>query len=141
MKDLESLVNTSNLIQKFIPKQADIDKILKIIQCKVLKGSHLLVTVKEIQVGYLNTLYFKEIYLYLAHNKLPSSKVGITKVEALAEKYILLDSLSFKISKTPDKETEVLAIPQTCVNSIIALYYSSLFAGYQSVIKNLLNYK
>ena len=31
-KDLESLVNASNLIQKFLPKQADIDKILKIVQ-------------------------------------------------------------------------------------------------------------
>ena len=31
-KDLESLVNTSRLVQKFLPKQADINKILKIIQ-------------------------------------------------------------------------------------------------------------
>ena len=31
-KDLESLINKSNLIQKLLPKQADIDKILKIIQ-------------------------------------------------------------------------------------------------------------
>ena len=85
-----------------LPKQADIDKILKIIQCKVLKGLHLSVMIKEIQAGYLNILYFKEIYLYLAHNKLPSSKVGISKVETLAEKYILLDSLLFKISTTPD---------------------------------------
>ena len=76
-KDLESLVNTSNLIQMFLQKQADIDKILKIIQCKLLKGLHLSVMMKEIWAGYLNSLYFKEIYLYLAHNKLPSSKVGI----------------------------------------------------------------
>ena len=62
---------------------------------------------KEIQAGYLNSLYFKEIYLYLAHNKLPNSKVGIRKVEALAEKCILLDSLLFKISTTPDKEMAV----------------------------------
>ena len=54
--------------------------------------------IKEIQAGYLNSLYFKDIYLYLAHNKLPSSKVGVRKVEMLAEKYILLDSLLFKIS-------------------------------------------
>ena len=47
-KDLENLVNTGNLVQKFLPKQADIDKILKIIQHKVLKGTHLLVTIKEI---------------------------------------------------------------------------------------------
>ena len=37
------------LVQKFLPKQADIDKILKIIQQKILKGTHLPVTVKEIQ--------------------------------------------------------------------------------------------
>ena len=98
----------------------------------------MLVTVKEIQVGYLNSLYFKEIYLYLVHNKLPSSKVGIRKVEALAEKYILLDSLLFKIATTPVKEMAVLAILETCVNSIIALYHSSLFAGHQGVIKTYL---
>ena len=49
LKDLESLVDTSKIVQKFLPKQADIDKILKIIQHKVLKGSHLSVTIKEIQ--------------------------------------------------------------------------------------------
>ena len=73
--------------------------------------------IKEIQAGYLNSLYFKEIYLYLAQNKLPNSKVGIGKVEALAEKYILLDSLLFKISTTPEKEMAVLAIRETCVDT------------------------
>ena len=133
-KDLESLVNTSNLVQKSLPKQADIDKILKIIQCKVLKGSHLLVTIKEILARYLNSLYFKEIYLYLAYNKLPSSKVGIRKDKALAEKYMLLDSLLYKIPMTPGKEAAVLPIPEACVDSILALYHSSLFAGHQGVI-------
>ena len=96
------------------------------------------VTVKEIQAGYLNSLCFKEIYLYLAHNKLPSSKVGIRKVEVFTAKYILSDSLLFKITMTPDKEMAVLAIPETCVNSIIALYHSSLFAGQQGIIKTYL---
>ena len=39
-KELNNLINTGNLIQKFLPKQADIDKILKVIQRKVLKGTH-----------------------------------------------------------------------------------------------------
>ena len=47
-------------MQKFLPKQADIDKILKIIQRKVLKGTHLTVTVKEIQAGYFISPYFKD---------------------------------------------------------------------------------
>ena len=62
----------------FLPKQADIDKILKITQRKVLKSKHLPVRIKEIQVGYLVSLYFKDIYLYLALNKLPSTKTAYT---------------------------------------------------------------
>ena len=60
------LADTNNLVQKYLPKQTHIDKILKIIQRKVLKGTYLPVTIKEIQVGYLNSPYFKDIYLYLA---------------------------------------------------------------------------
>ena len=56
------MANAGNLEQNFLPKQIGIDKILKIIQQKVLKGMHLSVTVKEIQAGYLNSSYFKDIY-------------------------------------------------------------------------------
>ena len=56
----ESLINIDRLVQKFLWKQADINKILKIIQSKVLKGTHLLVTAKEIQEGYLISSYFKD---------------------------------------------------------------------------------
>ena len=63
-KDLESLVNTCNLVQNILPKQADIDKILKVIQRKVLKGVHLSVMVKEIQAGYLSSSYFKDITVF-----------------------------------------------------------------------------
>ena len=84
-----------------------------------MKGMHLSVTIKETHAGYLHSSYIKDIYLYLAQNKLPSSKAAIQKIEALAEKYILLDSLLFKVSVTPNKETTVLAIPDTCVDSIM----------------------
>ena len=87
------MINTGRLVQKFLPKQTDIDKILKIIQWKVLKGTCSSVTVKEIQGGYLTRSYFKDIYLYLAQIKLPSSKSAIRKVKVLAENYILLASL------------------------------------------------
>ena len=60
----------------------------------------------------------------------------IKRIETLAEKYILLDSLLFKIS--PEKETAVLAVPEICVDKIITLYHSSLLAGHQGVIKTYL---
>ena len=85
LQELESLINTGGLVQKFFPKQADIDKILKIIQRKGLKVMHLPVTVKEIQAGYLMSPCFKDLYLYLAQNNLPSAETVICKVEPLAE--------------------------------------------------------
>ena len=61
-KDLGYLINKENLIHKFLPKQTDIDKILEVIQRKVLKGTHLPVEVKEIQAEYLHSPYFKDLY-------------------------------------------------------------------------------
>ena len=136
LKDLNNLIYMGNLIKKFLPKQADIDKILKVIQRKVLKGTHLPVEIKEVQAGYLTTSHFKDIYLYLSQNQLPISKATVRKVEMLTERYILLDSLLFKI--TPEKELAVLAVPKTCTDKIITLYHSSLFTGHQGVIKTYL---
>ena len=118
--------------QKFLPKQVDIHKILKVIQRKVLKGTHLPVEIKEIQARYLTSSHFKDIYLYLSQNKLPTSKAAFRKVEMLAERYILLGSLLFKIMSA------VLVIPEICGDKITTLYHSSLFAGHQSVIKTYL---
>ena len=118
-------------------KQTDIDKILEIIRKKVLKGIHLPLTIKEIQAGYLNSLYFKDIYQYLAQKRLLSKKAAMKRVEILAEKYILLDLL-FKLIIIPGKETALLAIPETCAYKIITLYHSNLFAGHQEVIKTYL---
>ena len=132
-KRLEDIMDTNNLMQRFLPKQMDIDKLLHIFQRKVLKNIHLPVEIKEIQAGYLHRPYFKDLYQYLSQNKLPHSKMAIKKLEALSEKYILLDSLLFRINL--EKETAVLAIPEECVDKIMTLYHKSLFAGHQGVIK------
>ena len=136
--ELADLVDTSKLIYKFLPKQTDIDKILDIIGRKVLKGTHLPITIKEIQASYLTSPYFKDLYRYLAQNKLPSTKSVIYKGETLAERFILLDSLLFKLVTMPDKETTLLTIPEICADKIITLYHTSLFAGHQGVIKTYL---
>ena len=65
-QELKDLIDTTKLIQKFLPEQMDIDKILDIIKRKVLKGTHLPLTIKEIQAGYLSSPYFKDLYLFLS---------------------------------------------------------------------------
>ena len=101
-----------------------------------MKGTHLPLTIKEIQAEYLNSPYFKDLYLYLSQNKVPSSKSAIHKIEILEERYILLDSLLFKLNI--EKEKAVLATWEVCVDQMITLYHSSLFAGHQGVVKTYL---
>ena len=54
-------------------------------------------TIKDIQAGNLTSLYFKDIYLCLAKYKLPSSMAAMKQVETQAERYLLLDSLFFRM--------------------------------------------
>ena len=90
-KELGDLINKENYVINSYPKKPDIDNILDVIQKKILKGTHLPVEIKEIQVEYLYSPSFKDLYLYLSQNKLPSSKSTIRKLETLSEKYVLLD--------------------------------------------------
>ena len=99
---------------------------------------HLPLAIKEIQAGCLSSSFFKDLYKYLAQNIMPHNRHARCKVEALAESFILLDSLLFKLIMIPDKQKALLAIPENCVDKIIELYHSSLFAGHQGVIKTYL---
>ena len=99
---------------------------------------HLPLTIKEIQAGYLTSPFFKDLYRYLAQNILPHKSHTRCKVEALAESFILLDSLLFKLVTILDKEKALLAIPEICADKIIELYHTRLFMGHQGVIKTYL---
>ena len=103
-----------------------------------MKGTHLPLTIKEIQEGYLNSSFFKDLFVYLVHNKLPNKKNVICKVLTLSQNYVLLDQLLFKLITIPDKEKALLAIPESCADKIISLYHNFLFEGHQEVIKTYL---
>ena len=137
-QELTKLVNTSRVVQKYLPQQVDIDKILDIIKRKELKGTYLPLTIKEIQASYLTSPFCQDLYRYLAQNILPHNRHARCKVEALAESFIMLDSLLFKLVTILDKEKSLLAIPEICADKIIGLYHTSLFMGHQGVIKTYL---
>ena len=95
-------------------------------------------TIKEIKGGYLTSLHFKDIYRYLAQNIIPRKRHVRQKVENLSDRYVILDSLLFKINPTPRKEKTLLVIPEVCADKIIMLYHASLFAGHQGMVKTYL---
>ena len=61
-------------------------------------------------------------------------KSAICKVKTVVEIYILLGSLLFKLVTTSEKESALLAIPETCTDKIITFYHSSIFAGHHGRI-------
>ena len=74
---MKAQTSPTQIIHKYLPKQVDIDKIVNIIKRNVLKETHLPLTIKEIQVGYLSSSFFKDLFVYLTHNKLPNKKSAI----------------------------------------------------------------
>ena len=80
------------MVHNVLPKQTDLNTTIKLMERKILKGNQLPVTIKEKQEGYLASPYFKNIYLYPAQNKLPSSKAAIKQVGIQAERNLLLDT-------------------------------------------------
>ena len=62
-QELSDLLDSTKLIHRYLPKQEDIDKILDIIKRKILKGTHLPLTIKEMQAGYLNSSFFKDLFV------------------------------------------------------------------------------
>ena len=72
------------MVHKFLPKQSSLNQVINLIESKILKETHLPIIVKEnniilkeMHAGYLTSTYLKNIYSYLIHNKLPSSRAAI----------------------------------------------------------------
>ena len=87
------------------------DTFLEVIQRKVLKGMHLPMVVKEIQAGHLCSPYFKDIYLYLSQNKLPSSKSSNQKIRNLGRKicfarFIIVQNIIRKRDSSPSSTSQ-----------------------------------
>ena len=76
-------------------------------------------TIKEIQAGYLTNIHFKNknIYLYLA--QISSLLLRLQLEKFYARKYLLLDSLIFRMHTNRDIRASIvylrlISLPQTC---------------------------
>ena len=65
-KELGDLMNKGSFVHKYLPKQMDIDKILKMIQRKVLKGTDLPIKIKKFRQVFC-VVHISKIYTYTYH--------------------------------------------------------------------------
>ena len=133
---LQSVVDPSEITHKFLPKQGEIDRLIKQINKKVLRDTKLSMNLRDLKAAYLASPHFRDIYLNLTQNKVPLGKGAAKRLEQNARNYMLLDGLLFKIIELEDGRLDtVLCIPTSKEHILLDTYHSSLIGGHTGITK------
>ena len=133
---LQEIVDPSMITHKFLPKQGDIDRLIKQINKKILRDTNLSLNLRDLRAAYLQSPHFRDIYLNLSQNRVPLGKGAVKRLEQNARNYLILDGLLFKIIELEDGRLDtVLCIPTSKVHILLDTYHSSLIGGHSGITK------
>ncbi len=82
-----------SIIAQHIPKQEEIDSLLKEFRTKQLPEWKLNLMVSELVYGYLQSTRFKAIYLYIRDNVLPKTIMQQKVIQAEVQNYMIINDL------------------------------------------------
>ena len=86
-----------SIIHKHIPRQSDIDKIVKNIETCVINSLELPIQAQDLIKMYQHSTHFCDIYQYITDGKLPSSAKAQNCIRAEALNYIVINHFLFRI--------------------------------------------
>ena len=127
------------ILAKNLPKQTDIDRLLAVLNRKILTRSRFPDGLKDLEAAYTHSACFKDVYDYLRYNKLPSNPRKAHQTQINANNHFLLGTLLFKL--TPNKlgvMNPVLCVPPSKMDLVLDHYHSSLLGGHQGMNKTLM---
>ena len=75
-------ITDTTLMHRHLPKQTDIDRIMEQINRKYLAKLQLPCSIRDMQAAYLNSPHFKDIYMAVGMNKMPSKARTARKLES-----------------------------------------------------------
>ena len=125
-----------SIICKHIPRQSDIDKIVRNIEAHVTHGLELPIQAQDLVKAYQTSTHFHDIYQYITDGKLPSSSKVQNCIRAEALNYVVINNFLFQIDMQKDKDIDkgnlfLLVIPEKYEPIIFNTYHDSLLAGHQ----------
>ena len=133
---LEELVNPTKIKQTFIPCQGELTMLLKQINTRILRSTHLVNDLHDLKAAYLTSPHFRDIYIYLNQNKVPLNRLAARRIEINSHNYMLLDGLLFKILDTGVEDSmTVLCIPTSKAHVLMKYYHSSIMGGHTGITK------
>ena len=86
-----------SIIHKHIPRQSDIDKIVKNIETHFIHSLELPIQAQDLIKAYQHSTHFHDIYQYITDGKLPSSIKAQNCIRAEALNYIVINNFLFRI--------------------------------------------
>ena len=86
-----------SIIHKHIPRQSDIDKIVKNIETCIIHSLELPIQAQDLVKVYQHSTHFHDIYQYITDGKLPSSTKAQNCIRAKALNYIVINHFLFRI--------------------------------------------
>ena len=124
-----------SLFRKHIPKQQEINALLKNLHKWVLHNLMVNLDTKDLIESYTKSLRYREIYNYIADGRLPGNPITQKKIAGEAANYVVVNGLLFKIAqhKESRKWTHylLLVIPEKFEANILNMYHNSLLAMHQ----------
>ena len=125
-----------SIIHKHIPRQSDIDKIVKNIETCIIHSLELPIQAQDLVKAYHHSTRFRDIYQYITDGKLPSSTKAQNCIRTEALNYIIINHFLFRIDTRKDKDLDkgssfLLVIPEKYKPIIFNTYHDSLLAGHQ----------
>ena len=125
-----------SIICKHIPRQSDIDKIVKNIETCVIHSLELPIQAQDLVKAYQHSTHFHDIYQYIIDPKLPSSAKAQNCIRAEALNYVVINHFLFRIDMQKDRDLDkanpfLLVIPEKYKPIIFNTCHDSLLAGHQ----------
>ena len=135
-QSLDKVVDMSKTAYKFLPKQGEIDRLLKQIEKKVLRDINISNELRDLKAAYMESPHFRDIYINLMNGKVPFNKGAARRMENSVRDYMTSDGLLFKIvpGGKDDYET-VLCIPTSKAHILMDMYHLSLIGGHTGITK------
>ena len=125
-----------SIICKYIPRQSDIENIVRNIETHVIHSLELPIQAQDLIKVYQYSTCFHDIYQYITDRKLPSSVKAQNCIRAEALNYVVINNFLFRIDTQKDRDLDkgnlfLLAIPEKYEPIIFNMYHDSLLAGHQ----------
>jgi hypothetical protein len=127
-------LQSDEVLTRHLPKQSDIDKLLRKIETSRIQDLHLPRNKRELAQMQSTCPNFKDLYAYILDGILPSPKIAAKRILTQSEQFVMIDKLLFKLP-CDDNATLRLAIPEAVVPELLFLYHDSLLAAHQGIAR------